>query len=428
MITASAAADPYAAFRHRNYRFYAAGNFISVIGRQMLDVALGWEMYQRTHSAAMLGYIGLAAGLPIILFAIPAGHLADRISRRLILRINQFITALASLSLMTVSLTHAPVWWMFLLVFLSSTSRAFGWTARAALVPNLVPAANLSNAVTWNASMFQTGAMIGPAIGGFLIATFGPHVVYGFDSMAALTFFGLLFFIHPVGEHQKPPPAPEKGWRNLFSGLHFVWSRKIILGIITLDLFAVMFGGATALLPIFAEKILHCGPIGLGWMRASPSIGAVCMSLLLAHLPPMKKSGLTMLRAVAGYGLAVIVFGLSKSLWLSLPMLFLTGAFDTMSVVVRHTVVQLLTPDSMRGRVSAVNNVFIGSSNEIGAFESGMTAAWFGPVASVVLGGIASVCVVIACAWKWPQITALGPINKLDLDSRQDDLASKPTA
>jgi MFS family permease len=417
--------DPYAAFRHRNFRLYAAGNFLSVIGRQMLDVALGWEMYQRTHSPAMLGFIGLAAGLPIILFAVPAGHLADRISRRLILLVNQLVTASSSLGLMVVSLTHAPVGWLFGLIFLSSTSRAFGWTARSAMVPNLVPSAELNNAVTWSAGMFQSGAMVGPAVGGFLIARFGFPVIYGLDVFAALSFFCLLCFVRP-----NPAPASsaprEKGWRQLFSGLRFVWNTKVVLGIITLDLFAVMFGGATALLPIFADKILHCGPISLGWMRAAPSIGALTMSLLVAHLPPMQKSGRTMLRAVAGFGLVTVIFGLSSNLWLSIAMLFFTGAFDTLSVVVRHTVVQLLTPDAMRGRVSAVNNVFIGSSNEIGAFESGITAAWLGPVASVILGGVASILVVFACASRWPQILKLGPLNRMKSGDQQREEGSSP--
>jgi MFS family permease len=409
--TAPKAHDPYQAFRFRDYRFYAAGNLLSVMGRQMVAVAIGWEVYQRTHAigkyyaASMLGYVGLTLALPVILFAIPAGQTADRYQRRKILLVTQLLTSLSSVGLVVWSYHHAGFTWMFTLLFLSSISRTFSWAARTPFMSNLVPADVLNNAVTWNSSLFQGAAVIGPALGGILLSRLGFPFIYGLDACFALTFFALLL---PISYRKENLKAAAQGWSALFSGIRFVFQTKIILATITLDLFAVLFGGATALLPIFADQILHCGAIGLGWLRAAPSMGSVAMGLLIAYMPPMKNAGKSMLHAVTWFGIGTIVFGLSKSFYLSMAALIVTGAADSVSVIVRHTLVQLLTPDTMRGRVSAVNNVFIGSSNELGAFESGMTAAWFGPVISVVGGGIATILVVIATMKKWPQVMGLG--------------------
>ena len=402
--------DPFAAFRYRAFASYAVGNFASIVGRQMVDVVVGWEIYQRTNSAAMLGYVGLAAGLPIILLALPSGHLTDRVSRRGIIMVTQILTALFSIGLAWVSLAQAPIGWMFLLLFLSSCARTFGWTARSALVPNLVKLPEVSNAITWSSSMFQFGSIIGPALCGLLIVRLGYAPIYVIDAVAQIFFFASLFFIR-VRTDSKKPHVPE-GLAELFTGVRFVFKNRIVLATITLDLFAVLLGGATMLLPVFAKDILQCGPVGLGWLRAAPGVGAIVMGGTVAFLPPMKKPGAAMLLAVIGFGLATVVFGLSHRFWLSIAMLFLTGAFDTISVIVRHSLVQILTPDSMRGRVSAVNNVFIGSSNELGAFESGMTAAWFGPVASVVGGGIGTVLVVFAVALAWPEVRKIGALHE----------------
>ena len=397
--------DPYAAFRFNAYLYYAAGNLISVTGRAMLAVAVGWEIFQRTRSAMALGMVGLVQALPVILFAIPAGHVADRFSRKKVLMVTQLFSALGSVGLVIVSKDRAPVAWMFVLLFATACARTFNWAARGSFLPNLVPGRAFPNAVAWNSNAFQIGSVVGPAVGGFLVAWFGFPPVYGFDAFCGFAFFLLLI---PITAGQPPSRPATNGIHELFSGIHFVWKTKIILATITLDLFAVLLGGATALLPVFAADILHCGSIGLGWLRAAPSIGAVIMGLVIAHLPPMRSAGKTLLWAVAGFGVATVVFGLSKSFWLSMAMLFLTGAFDNVSVVVRHTLVQLLTPDVMRGRVSAVNNVFIGSSNELGAFESGVTAAWFGPVISVVAGGVGTVLVVLAAMRLWPALGGLG--------------------
>src|SRR6202008_3854207 len=250
-----------------------------------------------------------------------------------------------------------------------------------------------ANAVTWNNSIFQIGSVVGPALSGFLVAYVGFSFVYLLDALCSLSFFLLVLLIRR--STQKREQSDASTWKSLMAGLRFVFSRKVILATITLDMFAVLLGGATALLPIFADQILHCGPIGLGWMRAAPGIGAFIMALLIAYLPPMKHAGKTLLWCVTGFGVATIIFGISRSLWLSLVMLFLTGAFDSVSVVVRHTLLQLLTPDTMRGRISAVNNIFIGTSNELGTLESGLTAALLGPVVSVVAGGIGTILVVL---------------------------------
>ena len=383
----------------------------------MLSLAVNWEVYRRTHSAAMLGLIGLFGAIPVILFAIPAGHLADRLSRRGIMLVTQFISVCTSLALAAVSWTQADIRLLYALLFVAGTTRAFGWAARSSLLLQLVPTEAFGNAVTWNSSAFESASVTGPALGGFLVKQFGFAPVYMLDAVCQLGFFILLIFIKT---RKNADAAPEQqrgkkpaGLDELFSGLRFVWKTKIILATITLDLFAVLFGGATALLPIFADQILHCDATGLGWLRAAPSMGAILMALFLAHRPPLRRAGRAMVMAVAGFGLAWALFGLSRSFWISMPLLILSGACDNVSVVVRHTLVQLLTPNVMRGRVSAVNNVFIGSSNDLGAFESGMTAAWFGPVLSIVGGGLATVLIVSAVAKKWPQVLRLGSFTSI---------------
>lgn len=429
--------DPYAAFRSRNFALFSFGNAITIVGKQMLALAVGWDVLHRTHSPTALGLIGLVFGLPVLLFALPAGHCADRFSRKRILFFANAVAIASSLGMAFLAFQKMalPAWppllaaarglgsvaaffegnrqahfdaaipLIFALLFLSGTARAFGWAARGAFLPNLVPARALPNAMAWNSSSFQIASTIGPAAGGLVIALWGPIGAYGLDALCAIIFLLLLLPIHAPQERSA---APTPGLRGLLGGLEFVWSRQIIFATITLDLFAVLLGGATALLPIFAEQILHVGAIGFGWLRAAPAIGALVSGLLIAHLPPMRHAGRTLLWAVTGFGVVTVIFGLSHSFWLSLAMLTLTGVFDSVSVIVRHTLLQILTPDFMRGRVSAVNNVFIGSSNEFGAFESGITAATFGPVASVVGGGIGTILVVIAAACLWPELRRFG--------------------
>jgi MFS family permease len=401
--------DPYAAFRHRNYRLYALGNFLSVAGQQVLTAAAQWEIFERTHSLLALGLIGLVQWVPIFLLILPAGSLADRYNRRTIVILTQLLFAACSIGLALVSRSQSPVILMFVLLFLIGVSRALSDPAKQSLLPQLVPLRDFPNAVSWNSTVFQIAAMTGPALGGFLIAFFGCPFVYLLDALCGLAFFSLIWNIR---YSPRPTSSESVSFGSLSAGLKFVWNTKIILATITMDMFAVILGGATALLPAISKDILHAGPVAYGWLRAAPPIGAFCMAILIAHLPPMKKSGRTLLWAVAGFGMATILFGLSKWFWLSFLTLFLAGAFDNISVIVRHTLVQILTPDTMRGRVSAVSFIFIHSSNELGAFESGLTAAWFGLVPSVVLGGMGSLLVVLGVMVLWPQVLKLKSLVK----------------
>jgi MFS family permease len=298
---------------------------------------------------------------------------------------------------------------MYVCLLASGVARAFLQPAKSSFLPQIVPREQFATAVTWNMGAFHLAAVVGPAAGGFLIGWLKRATeVYLLDAAATLSFFVMLAFIKSA---RHAPAREAVRWRTFLAGAEFVWSNKIILGAMTLDMFAVLLGGAVALLPAYAKDILDVGPAGLGWMQAAPAIGALLMSFVLAHRPPIERAGPAMLWTVAGFGAATIVFGFSRSFTLSLAMLFLTGAFDTVSVVIRHTLVQLLTPDEMRGRVSAINGMFIGASNELGRFESGLVAAWLGPLGSVVSGGIGTLVVVAAVTVLWPQ---LGRYGRLD--------------
>ncbi len=403
--------DAYAALRYRDCRLLLGGSLLAAMGRNMLAVALGWELYERTHSAMALGWVGLIQALPVILLAMPAGHLADHCNRRRIVMVTQVALSLLSLGLAAVSWQGAPVPWMYALLLAGSTAQAFKGAAAAALLPQTVPEEHFSNAITWKSSSFQIASVAGPALGGLLVAWWGGAAgVYLLDAV-----IGLVYALGTAVMRTPNPAAPaeEITWRSLAAGFRFVWQTKVILATLSLDLFAVLLGGATMLLPIYARDILHVGPAGLGWLRAAPAVGAFLMAVVLAHRPPLRHSGRAMLWAVAGFGAATVGFGLSTHFWLSLGLLVLTGALDNISVVVRHSLVQLLTPDAMRGRVSAVNNVFISSSNELGAFESGLVAAWFGAVASVVSGGVGAILAVLITARVWPEIRRLGALHEL---------------
>src|SRR5213596_3560452 len=436
--------DPYAAFRFGDFSLFTAGNLLSITGRLMLAVAVEWEIYARTHSATALGLVGLVIAVPVVTLSLPAGHLADRFSRKHIILVSQVFSGFMSVALALVSWKHlsippiaplragnhalgaiatiferhhpmfhfddASVPLIYLLLFIGASARTFSWAARSSFFTTLVPRDSFANAVTWNNSVFQVGSVVGPALSGFLVAYVGFPFVYLLDALCALAFFLLVLLIRR--STQKREQSNASTWKSLMAGLRFVFSRKVILATITLDLFAVLLGGVTALMLIFADQILHCGPVGLGWMRAMPAAGAFVMALLIAHRPPMKHAGKTLLWCVIGFGTATILFGLSKVFWLSLGVLFFIGAFDSVSVIIRGSIVQLITPDEMRGRVSSVNNIFIGTSNEFGALESGLTAALFGPVISVVAGGIGTILVVLAVALRWPQTRKIGALDK----------------
>ncbi len=403
--------DPYRALRYRDFRLLAIGRFVATLGQQMLYVAIGYEIYLRTHSALALGYVGLAEFLPVVALLLPAGQVADHYDRRLVALAAEVVTLLAALGLAILSYTQGPLPLLYGCILAMGAATAFGDPASTALVSQTVPTEVFGNAATWTSSSWQLASVVGPALGGVVIAVQGrASLVYVLDAVAALAFVGLLALIR---SHPAPRVREVVTARSLVAGVSFIWQTKIILAAITLDLFAVLLGGATTLLPIFALTILHVGAVGLGLLRAAPSVGALAMALAQAHLPPLRRSGHALLWAVAGFGVATIAFGLSRSFLLSLVALMALGAFDNISVIVRSTLMLTRTPDAMRGRASAVNSMFVGASNELGGFESGLAAALFGPVISVVAGGLGVIAVVGLVALFWPEIRRLGRLGDL---------------
>ena len=404
------AVDPISALRHGGFLLYLVGSLLSNTGNQMRTVAVGWDVYHRTGRPIDLGYIGLVLALPVIVLALPAGAAADRYSRRAMIMLAQGGMALSGIGLAWASHTSAPLSLVYLLLLGTGTFRALGWPAATAIVTGLVPPKVFPNAAMWRSVAFQLAASLGPLIGGFLIAWWTPVAVYLIDSASSLILVVLLMFI-PATPHRRH--AEPKSWRSLLQGIRFLRKQPIIMSTMTLDMIAVLFGGVTALLPIYAIDVLGVGARGFGWLRAMPSLGAICMGLLLAVRPPFVHGGRTLLAAVTAFGVATIVFGISTSYPLSLCALFMMGAADCISVVIRSTVLQLLTPDSMRGRVSAVSVIFIGTSNEIGEFESGVAAQWLGLVPSVVFGGAMTLVTVWGVAAIWPQLVRLGSLEHL---------------
>jgi MFS family permease len=400
----------YGALNEKNFLLFSIGSLIAMLGRQMLIVAIGWEIYEKTGSAMALGYIGLVQLLPVVVLTLPAGHVVDTQDRKRVLMAAQIINAIATAGLFLLSSTHGPIPAMYLCLILVGIGRAFHSPANAALLPQIVSEENFTNAVTWSSINFQAAAILGPALGGILLGIFRQaSPVYLVDFLCGLTFWIMLMF---VKSRALDLPKRAVTFRSLVSGLEFVWNTKIILAAITLDMFAVLFGGAVALLPVYAKDILHVGPSGLGWLQTAPSLGAITMGLVMTRLPTFRKAGTWLLWTIIGFAIATIVFGVSKNFWLSFIMLVLTGAFDNISVIIRQALVQLRTPDAMRGRVSAINYVFIGTSNELGGFESGLVANFFGPVFSVVFGGFATIATVIATALVWPQLRQLDRLEQ----------------
>jgi MFS family permease len=415
---------PYAILRNRDFLFYLTGRFIASFGQQMLAVAVGWEIYERTGSSLALGLVGLTAFLPMVVMTLPAGHVADTRERKKVIVAMQAVLALTSLGLAVISWQQAPVLWVYICLSVAGVARTFLWSASASFLPQLVARKEFPLAVTWSSSTFQCSAMAGPAAGGALIAlTHSAVSVYVFNAVAAVLCLGLICLVRV---HHKPPPKERFSMETVLGGFHFVFNHRVILGAITLDLFAVLFGGATALLPVYAKDILHAGPQGLGLLQAAMPVGSVLCAVVIAHRAPMEHAGRSLICAVVVFGLATVGFGYSTSFSLSMLMLFVCGFADNISVIVRHTLVQLLTPDSMRGRVSSVNNLFIGTSNELGGFESGLVSQYFGPLFSVVSGGVATILVVGAVAWMWPEIPRFGRLVQLEPDERVTGAAAIP--
>lgn len=381
-----------------DFRLFLAARLLSTSSIMVQSVAVGWHVYDLTRDPLALGYVGLAQFLPMALLVLPAGDLADRVQRRLILSLSYLAQAgTAALLLALVLMRVEAPWPFYAALVLFGTARAYAFPAGQAILPQIVPKERLATGVAISASTYQVAVIMGPALGGALFIL-GAAATF---SLSLALFFCVALIYAAISMRARPKRGEHEGgaFARLAAGIAYVRKKPIVFGAISLDLFAVLLGGATALLPVYARDILHVGPTGLGLLRSAPAIGAALFALLLAFQPLGRRTGVTMLFSVALFGVAIIVFGLSKSFPLSMAALVVTGAADMVSVYVRSTLIQLATPDSMRGRVSAVNSVFIGASNELGEFESGVTAAWFGTVPAVVIGGVGTL-IVVALWWR----------------------------
>jgi MFS family permease len=423
--------DPYAVWRGRSFQLYATSWFLMTFAKQMESVVMSVFVYSYVHNlyhsvetaALAVGLLGLVQALPMMILAIPGGQIADRWDRRTVLTMSLAATAAMSAVLAAVVYRHEPLVWIYLPLLLSSVGQALGNPSRTALLPQLVPSEDFSNAVAWNTTVFQIGRVTGPLLGGLMAGIFGTPAAL-IVALACRLLSMATAFLLPRQTAEARQAVEAVSWKSLVAGVRFVWRQKLILATITLDLFAVLFGGATFLFPAFARDILNVGEANVdfcvGLLFAADAGGAIFMAVLLAHLPPIRHAGRTMLWAVAAFGAVTIFFGLSKWFWFSFAMMFLAGAFDAVSVVVRHTLVQMLTPDAMRGRVSAVNSVFIVASNDLGGLESGLTAWLLGPIVSVVGGGIVTILVVLASLRIWPQILGIGSLRHIRPEEEEE--------
>jgi len=392
-----------AAFRYPDFVSYSIGRFCIVAALEMQSVAVAWQVYEITKRPLDLGLIGLAQFLPGIAAFLPAGHAVDRLDRRRLL-ISCYVGFAICSALLLLFALQGPrsVYPIYGVVVLLGTIRSFNFPASRALLPQLVPEEHFSNAVAWSSSVFQGATILGPTFGGVMYAAFhGPAAVYG---IAVVTALGAGFSMVQIKAREKPRPREPMNLRTVLAGFRYIWQQKLVLGSISLDLFAVLLGGAVALLPVYAREILHVGPWGLGLLRSAPGVGAALTAILVAHRPINSRSGPTMLWCVAGFGVCTIIFGISHNFVLSLLALLLVGATDMISVIIRAILVQLGTPDEMRGRVNAVDMIFIGASNQLGEFESGITAHWFGTVPAVILGGVGTLVVIALWARMFPEL------------------------
>lgn len=414
-----------AAFTHPGFVLFQVARFLIVSAVEMQAVAVGWQVYEITKRPLDLGYVGLAQFLPGILLFPISGHASDRFERSKVLSLcyGGYAVCFALLLILTERGTPS-IRSIYIVLVLIGVVRSFNGTASRSILPQLVPEIHFPNAVAWNATVFQAATILGPSFGGIIYAAFrGPSAVY---VIAMITAIGATLSSLRIKPEVKARPREPMTLKSVFAGLHFIWNKKLILGAISLDLFAVLLGGAVALLPVYAREILHTGPWGLGLLRTAPGVGAAVMAVLVAHRPLRGRSGPTLLWAVAGFGVFTILFGLSRSLVVSLIALVLLGASDMISVIIRATLTQLATPDEMRGRVTAVDMIFIGTSNEFGQFESGVTAQWFGTVPAVVLGGVGTLVVILLWAWWFPELRHAGELHKITSASLQN--ASEVTA
>jgi MFS family permease len=416
--------ENYHVLKIQDFRNFLLGRFFGVVATQIQAVIVGWQIYKLTGDPLSLGLIGLAEVIPATFVSLFAGHLADKFNRRSIILNTFFILLFCSISLLILSMDaieilQSKVYPFYIIISITGVARGFIGASMSSLMAQLVPRELYHSSSAWNSTGWQIASVSGPFLGGLLYNLNGPVLAYSLD--VVLMFLAVTFFSFVI-----PKPIPEKKAsetlrESLSVGFKFVFSNKMVLSALSLDMFAVLFGGAVALLPIFAADILKVGPDGLGILRAAPSVGAAVMALFLAHNPPKENAGRALLFSVAGFGISILLFGLSTNFYLSLFFLFLSGGFDSVSVVVRSTIIQAFTPDEMRGRVAAVNSIFIGSSNELGAFESGVTARLFGTVPSIVLGGCMTLLVVSVTSYLSPTLRKL---NFTEVLSKKSDSTS----
>jgi MFS family permease len=404
-------ADPsnraLAAFEFQDFRRYMGARMLAVVAFQMQGVAVGWRVYELTGRALDLGLVGLAQFLPMLVFSLATGHVADRFQRQRVVALCHGVLALAAIALVFTAGSSSPsVAAIYAILVVVGTARAFAAPAGQALLPNLVPVGHFANAVAWNAGIFHIAVVLGPALGGLLYAPLGAARLFALCAAAELVALVLLLGVR--SGRSGPAEAQRRAGAtttDLIAGLRFVWTNRLVLGALSLDLFAVLLGGAVALLPVFARDVLHVGPSGMGLLRSAPAFGATLVAIFLAHRPLRTRVGPVLFGCVFAFGCATIVFGLSRNFSLSLCALAVAGAVDMVSVVVRQTLVQLRTPDEMRGRVAAVNVLFIGASNELGEFESGLAAAWLGAVPAVIAGGVGTCLVVVLWLFLFPELS-----------------------
>lgn len=425
------------AFAYRDFRLYQMARAGVILGAEAQSVAVAWQVYSITHRAIDLGYTGLALFLPGLLFLLPAGHMADRFDRRRVVLTCYALQVLCTLALLMFARNGVPnVYPIYAVLFLIGMGRAFSGPASSALIPHLVPETHFVNAVTWGGAIWQFSNITGPALGGLLftlpLARWIPDTrLDGAGIVYLFTLVSIVWFLVLVGIlHVRPGRMEHRAvsLHVILAGFRYVWSRRLLLGSFSLDLFVVLLGGAVALMPIFASEILHTGPRGLGMLRGAPAVGALTMSLVMARFPLSRGAGKRLFICVAIFGAATFIFGLSRNLWLSLAALAISGAADTISVIIRGSLLQLATPPEMRGRVSAVNSLFIGASNELGEFESGLTAQWWGAVRATIYGGIGSLAVAGLWTVLFPDLRHADQLTSAALRGAAEPLAEETPA
>lgn len=410
--------DAYAVLKIKEFRLFLLARFVTTVAIQMQSIIVGWQVYEMTKDPLSLGLIGLSEAIPFLVMAFFSGHIADTFNRKTIILASLFVYFLCAgfLLLFTNALSGILILYgtlpIFIVIAITGFARAFIYPAQTAFMAQLVPRSLYTNSSTWNSTTWHIAAITGPALGGLIYGFIGIYEAY--ISVVFLIFIGLILFVFIQAKLMPAKEKKETIVQSISEGIRFVFKNQVLLGALSLDMFAVLFGGAVAMLPVFAAEVLMVGPEGLGFLRAAPAVGAVIMAIFLAYYPPLKNTGTKLFIGVAGFGLSIILFALSKNFYLSIGLLILSGMFDNISVIIRHTILQLYTPDHMRGRVASVNSIFIGSSNEIGSFESGVAAKLLGLIPSVIFGGSMTLLVTKVTSLLSPELRKMNLSDKIN--------------